>query len=109
MKINTPWKDSGNWSSLSLFSLGGSLKFSAVLAELLLALPGPSTWYPLKAYRLNFETNINQRKERENYIVKGTMTPFCVHKKTKNALQIMSLTAYAKGTKKKTVFVWEVQ
>ena len=36
------------------------------------------------------------------------MTPFCVQTKTKNALHIMSLAAYAKETKKKNVFVWEV-
>ena len=100
MKINTPWKDSGNWGSL--------LEFSAALAELLLPLPGPSTWYPLKVYRRNFQTNINQTKKRENCIFKGTMTPFCDQEKRKTALQIMSLAAYAKETKKKNVFVWEV-
>ena len=31
----------------------------------------------------------------------GTMTPFCVLNITKNALQIMSLAAYASETKKK--------
>ena len=36
------------------------------------------------------------------------MTPFCVQEKRKTALQIMSLAAYAKETKKKSVFMWEV-
>ena len=89
MKINTPWKVSGNWSSLSLFSCDGSLNFSAARAELLLPLPEPSMWYPLTVYSLNFETNINQRKERENYIFKGTIPPFVSKKR-----QIMSLAAF---------------